>query len=439
MSDQSSMEKTSKELLEIVRKRFQKLGFNVLVNIYGSVSRGTWLAQEKDIDVFASFPTHLQKKELESSVTEVGSEVLSQVEKRFAEHPYVKGKFKGYNVEIIPCYSVEDPALRLSAVDRSPFHDEFVKKHLKGRQDEVRILKQFIKGVGCYGAETKVEGFSGYLCELLILHFGSFEKVVEAASIWIAPISIDMTGKGDPSMFPNSSLIFIDPTDIERNVASALSREKLSTFIYACKRYQKSPDSRFFFPKERVTSEKEALNLFKARGTHVVAITFKTPFVIDDILYPQLRKAIRLFEKILIKSDFNLMESGFYVEENTAMVFELLELKLPNSRTHIGPPFNSKNEDDFISKHKGSNKALSKPFIKDGRWIVILKRSHTNAVELLDAFCNRKGLKSKGVPSHIAASVEKGFKIKVDSEAVKNQPGFYIALFDPMFPWEVRG
>jgi tRNA nucleotidyltransferase (CCA-adding enzyme) len=84
-----------------------------------------------------------------------GVKILKKTEKRFAEHPYIRGDFKGYHVEIIPCYLVENGSKHISAVDRTPFHDSFVKKNLGNRQSEVRLLKQFMKGIGCYGAEIR--------------------------------------------------------------------------------------------------------------------------------------------------------------------------------------------------------------------------------------------------------------------------------------------
>jgi tRNA nucleotidyltransferase (CCA-adding enzyme) len=41
-----------------------------------------------------------------------------------------------------------------------------------------------MKGTGVYGAEAKVEGFSGYLTELLVINYGSFPKALEAVFIF---------------------------------------------------------------------------------------------------------------------------------------------------------------------------------------------------------------------------------------------------------------
>ena len=45
--------------------------------------------------------------------------------------------------------------------------------------DEVVLLKKFMESVGTYGSEFKVGGFSGYLCEMLILQYGNFMETLK--------------------------------------------------------------------------------------------------------------------------------------------------------------------------------------------------------------------------------------------------------------------
>ena len=66
--------------------------------------------------------------------------------------------------------------------------------HLKTNQEkEVRLLKRFMKMVGTYGSEFKVGGFSGYLCELMIIRYGSFLKVLKGVfDHWKPGYQIDL-------------------------------------------------------------------------------------------------------------------------------------------------------------------------------------------------------------------------------------------------------
>ena len=47
-------------------------------------------------------------------------------------------------------------------------------------RDEVRLLKGFLQSTGIYGAEIAKQGFSGYVSEVLILNFNSFENVIKS-------------------------------------------------------------------------------------------------------------------------------------------------------------------------------------------------------------------------------------------------------------------
>jgi tRNA nucleotidyltransferase (CCA-adding enzyme) len=437
IEEKKVMEDYSRHLIVLIKNEFKGTRYNVDVNVYGSVSRGTWLSYEKDIDVFVSFPIKFSKKELEDAVTKIGMKILKNVEKRFAEHPYVRGQYDGLIVEIVPCYAVKGPSERVSAVDRTPFHDDFVKRNLKGKQDEVRLLKQFLKGIDSYGAEARVEGFSGYLCELLIIYFGSLEGIQRAAENWQSPVVIDIRGGSSKDQFLPAPLIFIDPTDSNRNVASALSKQKFSLFIHAAKEYLKSPNLRFFFPKKRDVSRDEVVERFRSRGTHVLSISFKTPGVIDDILFSQLRKTKRFLEKKMTDFGFSSINTGFIVKGNATLFFEIENMELPSSKLHWGPPQNSKNIEDFLKKHRGSSRSLTNPFLKSGRWAVFLKREHTNAGDFLTSFLSLNELKKKGVPSHIASALSKGFEIAINEVAIKENLEFFADLFDPLFPWEI--
>ncbi|RMF90079.1 MAG: CCA tRNA nucleotidyltransferase [Methanobacteriota archaeon] len=437
--EKSAMAEVCARLLEKVAGRLMEVDGDLTAEVLGSVSRDTWLAREKDIDLFVKFPTTYSKRELEETVTALGKELLEKVEKRFAEHPYIRGRFEGYDVEIIPCYEVKAATERVSAVDRTPFHDRFVRENLGGRADEVRLLKQFLKGIGCYGAEARTEGFSGYLCELLIIRYGSFEETLRAASKWRPPVSIGLKGakpcwEGQTQPAPMS---FPDPTDSQRNVASALSMDRLSLFIYAAKEFLREPRQTFFFPNRRKADARRVVERLRERGTWLVALSFTAPDVIEDILYTQLRKTVRTLERLLSERDFTVIQSGFHAGERITVAFELESPALPAARLHQGPPVNSPREEDFLRKHRGSEKALGRPFIRGDRWAVFLKREQRAAEGLIRDFLSQRGLRRKGIPSYMAGEIEKGFSILTAEEAVKENPGLYAELFDPLFPWEV--
>jgi len=142
----------------------------------------------------------------------------------YAEHPYLTVRIEGVEVDVVPAFRIPRGQRPITAVDRTPFHTEFVLAHTDERtRDEVRLLKQFMKGIGVYGAEIKVQGFSGYVAELLVIAHSSFEETLRAASSWRHPVVVDKLVK--PLREFSEPLVIPDPTDPLRNAASAVHEE----------------------------------------------------------------------------------------------------------------------------------------------------------------------------------------------------------------------
>ena len=87
---------------------------------------------------------------------------------KYAEHPYINAYIDGVDVDLVPCYKVDSATTIQSAVDRTPFHTRYITDRINGLIDDVLLLKQFTKAGGIYGSDQMTEGFSGYLCELLL-------------------------------------------------------------------------------------------------------------------------------------------------------------------------------------------------------------------------------------------------------------------------------
>jgi tRNA nucleotidyltransferase (CCA-adding enzyme) len=435
------LSEVSKEIIKKIEERAGRMDKRIYARLLGSTSRGTWLRTEKDMDVFVFFPVGYSKKALEKVVTDIGMEILTNPEKRFAEHPYIKGSYMDFEVEIVPCYGVDSAQSIMSSVDRTPFHDAFIKKRVAGREDEVRLLKQFLKGIGVYGAEAKVQGFSGYLCELLVIEYGSFQGVLEAATGWRPGHIITFKEETDihrlKKKFP-SPLILTDPVDDNRNVASALSPGNFSRFIYASKGYLKGPREEFFFPRQRKVEKDRLIELSRERGTDLLGVIFEVPEVVDDILYPQMRKGLGVLKDLLSHHGFEVINGEFIVAGRAMFLFELQSAGLPGGVLHRGPEVNTMHEPRFLQKYRDNPRALTDPFIQGDRWYVFLKRKFTEAHVLLEKYLSKKKLDRRGVPKYVAKGIEKkGFLLKAGEALFEDEflPGLMDYL-DPVFPWE---
>ena len=180
--ERAKIEALARKLEQRVASACEKYGIKASVRLEGSIAKDTWLSEEPDIDVFMRLPANIPRQalgEISLKIARKATQGSKQIE-RFAEHPYLEAFVDGIRVNIVPCYDVKRGEW-LSATDRTPFHTDYVKKSLsKTLRKEVLLLKKFLKGIGVYGAEIKTGGFSGYLCELLILHYKSFNETLQA-------------------------------------------------------------------------------------------------------------------------------------------------------------------------------------------------------------------------------------------------------------------
>lgn len=391
---------------------FIKEAFDLDAKLMGSTAKDTFISGDKDLDIFVFFPTEKSEDFLEEKGLNVGKAVFDEFDGEYdveyAEHPYTKGVIDGYEVEIVPAYNVNSGADIRSSVDRTPFHTAWVNDHLSDEEKkEVIVLKTFLRGQGLYGSTLKVEGFSGYLCELLIAEYGSFEAVLETAMDWEAEEVLDPENHHEDGLpgylkekFENESLVVIDPVDRERNVASVLSDENYARFIHAAWRYLKDPDVTFFFPDETPVQKVALEKALMDRGEFVM-LEFPAPDLIDDILHPQMRRVMSRLEQVLKDNEFRLFESGFHIgEENVRILFELYSKELPTSRKHVGPKVfhNTEHMQNFTSKYENV-------WVEDTRLVTIVEREHTDVEALLEEFLSGD-LQEKGVPKNLVSAME---------------------------------
>ena len=258
----------------------------------GSTARGTWVAGDRDIDLFVRFDADLDRAELEEYGLAVGHAVLPDGHEEYAEHPYVKGSYEGFDVDLVPCHDVETAGDLVSAVDRTPFHDAYLSARLDDDlAADVVLAKAFLKGIGAYGSDLRTEGFSGYLTELLVLELGGFVPLVESARSWHPPVEFDPEGHAERTF--EDPLVVVDPTDPTRNVAAVLSAANLARFQHYARELLAAPSEALFEPDEPEPLDSKAVRAhLDRRGTTPVAVVFDAPDLVDDQLWPQLRRSL---------------------------------------------------------------------------------------------------------------------------------------------------
>jgi tRNA nucleotidyltransferase (CCA-adding enzyme) len=208
----------------------------------------------------------------------------------------------------------------------------------------------------------------------------------------------------------------------------------MAVFVHAAREYLKKPRIEFFFPKPPTrASRQKVLDMLKTRGTHLMVVTAAVPKVTDDVLYPQIRKALKAFEDLISRHDFSFSRSAFDVVGGRALfMFEMEILELPAAKKHMGPPTWVKNSLDFQEKWQKSKDAFAPPYIEDGFWAVDIKRGQVTAADLVKA-----KLVEMSLWKDLDKTARKSLQVMVDEAALK--PSFLgpiLGFMDRRFPWE---
>jgi tRNA nucleotidyltransferase (CCA-adding enzyme) len=423
--------------------------YKAKVILAGSLTRDTWLPGKKEFDVFVAFPEKITEKKLEQLGLKVGKDVFTKLggsyRVEYAQHPYTSGNIEGVEIDVVPCYDVKDTGKLKCAVDRTPFHVKYIEKHMTLKlADQVRLLKQFLTANGIYGADNKTEGFSGYVCELLVIRYKSFVNVLKEAVKWKVGEIIDLekvyTKKDFPELwkkFKEQVMILIDPTDKNRNTTAAVSTTNFFRFKKLAKEFlAKSATEMFFERKLQPLNERELIEKQLQRRTELILVLFRPPAVVPDVLWPQLRRFADRLQSILeeVVYEFKVLRKDVYTNENdlAAVLLEMEVSKLPIVQKRVGPKvFDFDDSKRFLEKYK---QPLSGPFVENNYWIVELRRKFLTAREKLFDSLNKEAavLKAKGIPNHIAGELVKGFEIISDNskimELIKRDNDFGVFL-----------
>jgi tRNA nucleotidyltransferase (CCA-adding enzyme) len=428
------------EILKSIEKKIKdeiysyKIPQIVDVKTGGSFAKDTNLKRDMDIDIFILIDRNTNERDFEKLALNVGFKCLKEYHPitRYSEHPYVEGFVSLNNnnrehvrINLVPCYNVEK-GLWKSSADRSQFHTEYMKKNLTSDQkNQIRILKAFLKGIGIYGAELSIAGFSGYVTEVLVLKYGNFKNVIKNIATMKNKgevIAIDNTTNNNNLKF-QSPIIIIDPVDSNRNLGTAISSESLSRFIFGARALLKNPSLEFF----NINSNKKRIGLDKNLQKvsqllpYILVLEFKFKIRSSDIIWGQLKKLTKSFAQRLNDKEFVTIKSECYIyNTNSAiLLFFLKFITLSPFLQKKGPSiFMEKEVFQFVKKNKETSSII---WIQDDMSLMCLKkREDINAVKFLDRSIKLEK-RNLGIPKGLIADLENGFKIyKVNKNRLKN-------------------
>jgi len=397
---------------ECIEKYPQVVGFE----LGGSYAKGTWVPEKPvdnvDIDIFVKFNKKTSEKDFRNIGTEIGLQSLKKHKPytRHAEHPFVEAIIDGTRVNIVPCYDVNKGEWQ-SATDRSIYHTKFMSQKLSNSlKGEVRILKKFFFHIDVYGAEIAKEGFSGYVSEVLISYFGSFEKTIKKISELKKG---QVVGKSTKKF--DSPIVIIDPVDNNRNLGTAISMDNLGKFVLASRAFLKKPSKKFF--------KKPISKRIMKNNDKIVVVQFRFKDRSDDIIWGQIKRASNALKTQLELGGFTVLRNSSTKDEkeNAALIFLLHAKKIENSLVRSGPEISSKEHcEKFIVANLKKSQLMW--INEEGKMQSLQKRKHDD-VKLFLRDILKNNLKNSGIPNGLEKDFKKGVKIidasKVSTKSIK--------------------
>jgi len=409
------------EVKDIVRK----YDIPASVELHGSFARDTWLADKRDADVFILFNQILSKDEILEVLEIFERELKYKTERAYAQHPYLRVKISDdFTVDLVPGFRV---GKILSAVDRTPLHSEYLKKRLTDElKGEIRLLKAFLKGINAYGAEIKVEGLSGYACELLTLYYGSFIRVLEALAE-NRRIFIDFSNSWDKkSAFKkfDNPIVLIDPVDPNRNATAALSWGTFNRISLAAIYFLSEPTINFFKP--RITEyHKRLARFYLSVFPNIVIKLRKKVLIPEDIYWGQAKRIHRDIVNFIRNQKYFVATSTIIESYDKIYIILFVLNKDKKFDFRIGPPLSAKeNVKSFIKRW--ANEGLG-PIISESRRLSYIIPTSKRIEELLDNFL--KNVKKD--PSFESLNIISAESIELDNTAVRD----FLLSTNPLSIW----
>ncbi len=407
-SEENRIAKTAQEAKALVAEYVARLDDVSDVVFGGSFAKGTWLPHHADIDIFVKIRPSVSLEKIEEMGREIGSVALKKYgpKLRYSDHPYVEAFVNQVRVNVVPCYDIEHGKWQ-SAADRSPFHTQYINSLFDDdKRKQTRLLKKFFKSSGIYGAEISKEGFSGYVSEVLLIKYPSFENVLYSAADWqsrqiIAVSNYDL----DYVRSFTSPLIIIDPVDSRRNLGTAISPVSVAKFVLAARVFLGKPSLKFFkeegkekYPRNRIARYQYANSSMNQLLPNVLVIEFSHEKKSPDIIWGQLKRSTNAIAKQLELAHFEVLRYSCITDERSsaALAFLLGSITLPTYAKRKGPDiYRRKDAASFISNRK--SKPLAIWVDRDIRLSMIIERQATDARKFVKSLLLNHREKNSGI------------------------------------------
>ena len=304
----------------------------------GSGAKNTWLKNSHDIDIYIRFSKNKYAGKDISKILKKHLEKKFKISTLHGSRDYYQATINDFTIEFIPLFNINKATEADNITDISPLHTAYVNKYKK--YDDIRLFKAFCKANNVYGAESYIQGLSGYVCEILIINYGSFKNSIKNISKWKARTEIGNKSKIKElnSEKVQSPLVLLDPVDHFRNAAAAISKEKYELLRSACKSFVRKP-SKSLFVKQEINLEyiNKKYHNKKVLQYKIIPLDAK-----KDVAGAKLRRGVEYLEAKLKEQEFEV-EKTYWNFDKTSDLFLVMNPKtLHYLKKHLGPPKENK-------------------------------------------------------------------------------------------------
>jgi len=339
---------SANKAIHAIEQELKKQHIDAKIQLGGSVAKGTNLAGDHDIDVFVRFPSSTDNTLLSDILEPALKAVFPDVQRVHGSRDYFHILLPEGTLEVVPVLDVSTWSEASNVTDMSPLHVAYVRTHIEKRPwlaGEIRLTKQFLKSAKAYGAESYIGGFSGHVVDLLIISYGSFHGLLEAASSqWNKKIVLDPEGQlVDPLGELNASktqapLVIVDPVQQDRNSAAALTREKFDAFRARAKAYENAAeDEQQIFFTVKPLSERAFIST--NAGKRVLRAIMVPLDGKKDVVGAKCAKVLAHCERALETNGFAIYAREWEFTTKKAIALYAVDPGLLSESTHLpGPP-----------------------------------------------------------------------------------------------------
>jgi len=366
----------SREIMDSIRNEIKKKEIDADVFLGGSLAKGTIVKKDDyDVDIFARFDWEIDRiSELLGKILKSAFRKKFRIEKLHGSRDYFRIKKGKVIFEIIPVARIKQPRAARNVTDLSYFHVNYVRKKVCGTNlaREIVLAKAFMKANEVYGAESYINGFSGYAVECLIIYYRTLENLLKQLAKAKERIVIDSEklykNRNEILLELNESktrgpIVLVDPTWKERNVLAALNQETFEKFQKAAKEFLRKPSRKAF--EDICVNESMMKEIARRKKAEFLHIKLSTDRQEGDIAGTKMKKFAR-FLSGEISRYFGILDEKFEYHDKKDADFYMI-LKSKGEILRIGPPAGLENA---AKKFKKKNKNV---FVKNGIWYSRIK------------------------------------------------------------------